>query len=159
MWKKASWRLWHLKTKSFICHNVRHIIAKYPKNFSNPKSSSFSKKMFYYTQKVTHHPISKTHISLVLAWCSVRTWLPKPPTLSLLTLEPQIIYLVTEICFWLIRDMSTSLRQEQGRKFLLMVTAMLTWDWVIIKVILIFESSSMSAEYRSLVTIYEALYF
>ncbi len=53
---------WHLKTECFICHNVGHIAANCPEKSSNFTSSSSIKKNLCYTQKFTHHPISKTKV-------------------------------------------------------------------------------------------------
>ncbi len=95
---------WHLKTECFICHNMGHIAAKCPKKSSNPRSSASSKKKLCYAQKVTHHPISKTTVSQVLASCLVRSCLRNPVTSIIidsgvtdhLFSNPDLFYIYTE---------------------------------------------------------------
>ena len=62
---------------------MRHIAAKCPEKSSNPTSSSSSKKKLCYAQKVTHHPISKTKVSQVLASCLVGSR-PRNPITSVI---------------------------------------------------------------------------
>ena len=69
---------WHLKTKCFICHNLRQIAAKCPVKCSSASSFSLTKKKLCYTKKVTtEHPDSKSKIGQVLASCLVRSRLQK----------------------------------------------------------------------------------
>ena len=121
---------WHLITECFVCHNIGHIAAKYPKKFNSRtylSQTTQAKKRLYYTQKVTQHPNSKTKSGPVLASCFI---ILRPKTLlsPLLLSIPgeQIISSVTEISLQLIRNRSMSFRQEQVKKLLLTVMATLT---------------------------------